>query len=147
MSGRAPRPPAAPSLALSAVPSSLDTETDDESEFSQHMDNLSPNTPSENEVRLAFEAVDANGSGTLDRSEVRKLCESLGLAVDGAILGQIMAELDTDASGEVDFSEFSSWWLAGDDSASPIARSDDALSSSGAPASKEIKKLVRFYAF
>ena len=92
-------------------------------------------------MRQAFEDVDVDGSGTLDWSEVRKLCESLGLSVDEATFGQIMAELDMDRSGGVDFSEFSRWWTAGDGGSSPISPSD--ADSSGGPASKEMKKRLK----
>jgi hypothetical protein len=58
-------------------------------------------------VQQAFNAVDADGSGLLDRDEIRALLESLGKRPTEADIDDAMAELDADKSGEVDFEEFS----------------------------------------
>ena len=71
--------------------------------------------PADPLVQQAFEAVDADGSGLLDRDEIRALLESLGKRPTEADIDDAMAELDADNSGEVDFEEFSgafsAWWL------------------------------------
>ena len=63
-------------------------------------------------VEQAFNAVDDDGSGLLDRDEVRSLLEMMGKRPTEADLDAAMAELDSDGSGEVDFDEFSEYWEA-----------------------------------
>lgn len=63
--------------------------------------------PAESLVQQAFKAVDADGSGLLDRDEIRVLLESLGKRPTEADVDEAMAQLDADGSGEVDFAEFS----------------------------------------
>jgi Ca2+-binding EF-hand superfamily protein len=58
-------------------------------------------------VQQAFNAVDVDGSGFLDRDEIRVLLENLGKRPTEADIDCAMAELDVDNSGEVDFEEFS----------------------------------------
>lgn len=64
-----------------------------------------------NAVKDRFDEVDVDGSGTLDRDEVRQLCEKM-LEVDltEAQLDAGMAQMDSDGGGEVDFNEFYVWW-------------------------------------
>jgi Ca2+-binding EF-hand superfamily protein len=104
------------------------------------------------DIMEAFQSVDKDGSGSLDRSEVRKLCETLGLSVDVPTLNQIMGELDTDSSGAVDFDEFRRWWIEGDAAPSTpsvegerAAREDDAgsLNSMLKARRKEEKRLAK----
>ena len=53
-----------------------------------------------------FRRIDLDGSGTVDRREVQKLCEQEGLGYHGSI----MREMDVDRSGEVSIEEFITWW-------------------------------------
>lgn len=62
------------------------------------------------DVKDAFDAVDTDRGGTLDRQEVRKLSENLGRPVDDSELAKMMSEMDADGSGEVDFNEFYAWF-------------------------------------
>jgi hypothetical protein len=59
-----------------------------------------------NELRAAFDAVDVSGDGALDVDELRVLARSLGLETSNAQLREMMREIDTDGSGQVDFQEF-----------------------------------------
>ena len=68
--------------------------------------------PAEPLVKQAFDAVDADGSGLLDRDEIRALLENLGRRPTEADIDEAMSQLDTDSSGEVDFAEFSGMLLA-----------------------------------
>lgn len=61
-------------------------------------------------VRQAFDSVDADGSGLLDREEVRNLIGMMGKRLTDGELDGAMKELDTDGSGEVDFTEFEAYW-------------------------------------
>lgn len=56
-------------------------------------------------VRAAFEAFDADGSGTLDDDEFRQLMNAFGIS-DREHVETLMKRLDLDASGAVDYDEF-----------------------------------------
>mmetsp|Transcript_75455 Transcript_75455/g.125809 ORF Transcript_75455/g.125809 Transcript_75455/m.125809 type:complete len:308 (-) Transcript_75455:216-1139(-) len=60
------------------------------------------------ELRKDFDAVDANGSGTLDVDEVRKLLsqERNGTAPTETELAAMMSSLDLDGDGQVTFDEY-----------------------------------------
>ena len=57
-----------------------------------------------------WKAMDADGSGTLDRGEVRACMESMGKKLSDKEFDSAMAEIDADNSGEVSFEEFLEWW-------------------------------------
>jgi Ca2+-binding EF-hand superfamily protein len=62
-------------------------------------------------VKDRFDEVDIDHSGSLDREEVRQLCEKmLEVELSEQQLDQGMAEMDGDGGGEVDFNEFYIWW-------------------------------------
>ena len=63
-------------------------------------------------MRQAFNALDADGSGLLDRHEIRALLESLGKRPTEVDIDEAMAELDADKNGEVNFEEFSGMYAA-----------------------------------
>ena len=62
------------------------------------------------EVRAAFESIDLDGNGTLERDELEQAAERLGQHMSPDELDAAMAEMDADGSGEVDFEEFMAWW-------------------------------------
>eukprot|EP01052_Picozoa_sp_SAG31_P030180 SAG31_NODE_3075_length_4712_cov_2.262302_3_plen_761_part_00 len=64
----------------------------------------------ETNLRDLFNDMDADGSGSVDASEVAALAEQLGSPLDEAELAAAMQEMDADGSGEVDFDEFCGWW-------------------------------------
>ena len=61
-------------------------------------------------ARQYFDDVDEDGSGYLDREELRQLSVSLGYEMADAALTIAMKEMDDDDSGEVDFTEFYEWF-------------------------------------
>ncbi len=63
-------------------------------------------------AQAMFRMVDADGSGSLDREEVRMLGEQLGTPLVESELDAAMRAMDEDGSGSVDFEEFYEWWKA-----------------------------------
>ena len=63
-------------------------------------------------AQAMFRMVDADGSGSLDREEVRVLGEQLGTPLVQSELDAAMRAMDEDGSGSVDFEEFYEWWKA-----------------------------------
>ena len=59
--------------------------------------------------------VDVDHSGSLDKDEVRQVLEEMGWGdVTEEMADEMMGVIDTDNSGEVDFDEFSHWFLQQD---------------------------------
>jgi Ca2+-binding EF-hand superfamily protein len=58
------------------------------------------------EIRQAFEVFDADGSGVLDPGELKQAFVDLGFSGQNKFVYQILAELDEDQSGGIDFGEF-----------------------------------------
>ena len=58
------------------------------------------------EIRRAFEIFDADGSGIMDPAELKDAFVQLGFSGQNKFVYQIMAELDEDQSGGIDFAEF-----------------------------------------
>ena len=65
--------------------------------------------------RAAFNKIDDDGSGELDREEIGLLAKDLGKALDKESLDAMMEEIDADGSGLVDYEEFFAWYAAGVD--------------------------------
>jgi Ca2+-binding EF-hand superfamily protein len=61
---------------------------------------------SHDKIAAAFEFIDHNNSGTLDKAELYDAFNGLGVYVTADVLTQAMASLDKDGNGTVDYSEF-----------------------------------------
>lgn len=61
--------------------------------------------------------MDTDGDGTLSADEVRSLLRRMNLADGEAAVEQALAELDADASGDIDQEEFAAWFEAQDNGA------------------------------
>ena len=76
------------------------------------------------EIERMWKDADADGNGTLDRSEVAKVLGLLTVADDEPNLDQAvdqaMVALDKDGDGNIVFSEFATWYLKRDESAEQI---------------------------
>lgn len=57
-----------------------------------------------------FLELDGDGSGSIDRDELRVLLQQLGRPAGAAELDRIMAAVDVDGSGSVELAEFKAWW-------------------------------------
>eukprot|EP01050_Picozoa_sp_SAG11_P005780 SAG11_NODE_420_length_9631_cov_12.805558_5_plen_524_part_00 len=53
---------------------------------------------------------DLDSSGSLEMEEVRSLLQASGKAMSEIEIEEAMAQLDTDASGDISFGEFELWW-------------------------------------
>ena len=63
--------------------------------------------PTPEEARRAFERIDTDGSGTLDREEITTvLTQEFGLTLTDDELEDAFAELDVDGDGQIDEEEF-----------------------------------------
>ena len=60
----------------------------------------------EKELRDAFAVFDSDGSGSIDRKELKRLMKKLGQALTEAELDAMMDEVDTNGDGEISFEEF-----------------------------------------
>ena len=58
------------------------------------------------EFREVFDLVDKDGGGTIEATEVKELMELLGLQPKQSEVEAMIAEIDIDGNGEVDFEEF-----------------------------------------
>lgn len=63
------------------------------------------------ELRDAFAVFDTDGSGSIDRRELKKLMKKLGQALSDKELEAMMDEVDTDGDGEISFAEFKSMMM------------------------------------
>jgi len=58
------------------------------------------------EMVSLFQTYDANGSGTIDKHEARKILQGLGMEASLEKAEELLAMVDGDGSGEIDFDEF-----------------------------------------
>jgi calmodulin len=91
---------------------SVDDNGDNEIDFEEFLILMSSNKPSkedpDRELKDAFKVFDSDGSGSISKSEVKKLLKQLGQNLSDAELDAMMDEVDTDGNGEIDFEEFKS---------------------------------------
>jgi len=62
--------------------------------------------PNKEQLKEAFDEIDADRSGTLDAQELRLLMQSLGVAFSDDEIATLIRTLDLNDTGEVDFHEF-----------------------------------------
>ena len=58
------------------------------------------------EVREAFNLFDVDGSGRIDPKELKEAMVSLGYTNNNAVISDMIADLDKDGTGDLDFGEF-----------------------------------------
>jgi len=57
-------------------------------------------------MRRCFREFDANGDGTIDRSELDNVFKSMGKSFSTEELDKMIAMCDKDKSGKIDYEEF-----------------------------------------
>jgi centrin-1 len=58
------------------------------------------------EIREAFNLFDTDGSGTIDPKELKAAMQSLGFEAKNQTIYQMIADIDKDGDGSIDFEEF-----------------------------------------
>lgn len=58
------------------------------------------------EIKEAFDLFDTDKSGQIDTEELKQALKNLGIDAKNQTLNNMMADLDADNSGEIDFDEF-----------------------------------------
>ena len=61
-------------------------------------------------LKQEFDLYDIDNSGFIDLRELRDLLEKLGESLSDEEMIQAFSELDSDQSGEIEFSEFVEWF-------------------------------------
>lgn len=64
----------------------------------------------QSKLEKVWRTVDVNLDGFLDAGELQQVLELMGMAKGEIDISVIMAEIDADGSGEVDWDEFAAWW-------------------------------------
>lgn len=65
----------------------------------------------EQELRDAFNFFDTDGSGAIDRKELKRLMKKLGQALTEAEIDAMMQEVDENGDGEISYEEFKALML------------------------------------
>ena len=73
-------------------------------------------------LRKSFAAFDKDGSGFIDKNELRMVSKEAGRELDAAEVEECMRDLDINHDGKITFEEFSKWWLSGRQGLSPWMR-------------------------
>ena len=62
--------------------------------------------PSEAEIKECFDTFDADGSGFIDKKEIVKVCEQLGVDATSTEVDELMKQADEDGDGKISIGEF-----------------------------------------
>ena len=66
------------------------------------------------QLKLAFDEIDADKSGSIEVSEIAALCKKVGDDnFDQASAAELFKEIDTNHDGKVSFEEFTAWYRLG----------------------------------
>jgi calmodulin len=60
----------------------------------------------EEDIKAAFDEFDTDGSGAIDSSEIRNVCEKLGVDVSKSEIDDLIKSADADGDGKIQYSEF-----------------------------------------
>ena len=62
--------------------------------------------PSEEEIKEVFDQFDADGSGAIDKTEIKKVCEALGVDASASDIDDLIKSADADGDGKIQYAEF-----------------------------------------
>jgi K+-dependent Na+/Ca+ exchanger-like protein len=63
------------------------------------------------DVEETFKKIDANNSGYIEKDELSLMLEALGSQPNEALVGDVLAAIDTDNDGKINLEEFTSWYI------------------------------------
>jgi len=66
-----------------------------------------------NDIKVKFNEFDTDGSGGIDKAELKELSKRLGHEIPDEDLDEALKNLDLDGSGIVDIHEFAIWYFSG----------------------------------
>jgi hypothetical protein len=90
----------------------------EDEEFERLKPSLNESEIMTREALVMFELFDCDGSGTIDRGELKLMLIELCISLKPSEVDALANELDLDGSGDIDFAEFSSWYCTSSDSVS-----------------------------
>merc|ERR1711871_249731 len=64
----------------------------------------------EHDIMEAFELFDTDGSGSIDRGELKHVIHELGVDMSNREIGEAMEIMDEDKNGVADYEEFAKWF-------------------------------------
>jgi Ca2+-binding EF-hand superfamily protein len=62
-------------------------------------------------LQAVFNDIDNDSSGSLEKKEIGELFEASNCPLSAGQLDEVMAEVDDDGGGDVDFDEFAGWMM------------------------------------
>ena len=62
--------------------------------------------PTEDQLREVFNTFDTDGNGSIDGTEIKAVCESLGLEAKASEVEELIKQADEDGNGKIEFEEF-----------------------------------------
>ena len=62
------------------------------------------------DAEYVFKSIDKNGDGSIDKSELRALFDTLGAKMSDAELDEVFQQLDSDKDGAIGEAEFNAWY-------------------------------------
>eukprot|EP00927_Polykrikos_kofoidii_P007906 TRINITY_DN13254_c0_g1_i4.p1 TRINITY_DN13254_c0_g1~~TRINITY_DN13254_c0_g1_i4.p1 ORF type:complete len:670 (-),score=125.88 TRINITY_DN13254_c0_g1_i4:50-1987(-) len=108
------------------APSSLGTEVKSDSAHLTSSEYCSQQNRQKDVLQAIFKKIDRNRDGFMGRPELGFLMRSMDPSMPKHIIDKLLAELDTDQRGVIDFSEFVEWLARSTTEGKPERRSRDA---------------------
>lgn len=62
--------------------------------------------PSDEEIKEVFDQFDSDKSGAIERDEIKKVCEALGVDATSSDIDELIKSADADGDGKIQYAEF-----------------------------------------
>lgn len=85
----------------------------EDEEYKKNKPFMTPEEILAREGLVIFEVYDNDGSGTIDRDELKNMLMDLCVPMNSEELETLITQLDADGSGDIDFEEFIDWYSGG----------------------------------